>query len=461
MSVVENIVGALVILIVFLLVGILVFNSMTKTSMQDLMLEEGDFLKNKWETDLNALLIVTEPQTNQPIGFLLSDAIFFRDEIITVNSSIVNATINVTQLFKDLLDRAYGPGEYYINFRPIIVDVSLNFIVDGTNSLVAERQFLATNMTSILDTILHTINKTGEEKVMATVYVIGSRKCDIFDNLGDSRVICRVLDENDLYVPEPFYNTTLNQEKLRWNIRPPYNYSWLNGNQYAKAFDYYGADWGTGTAFASMTSAIESLSRLTLFFPFGDELSSSSISDSCYNYSDQEDWILCGLCDDNCPTARSRLLLNRTINVLKNHNHYAFPIYSFNCDYAYAPIWGQFRTTHANYGAAPPPNDNWCTNTECGGCSVTGGGTCFHSNCWPQVKSQMQWLANETGGTAIELTNLNALSSLILNATNQTFNVFNVTIGNKNASRERYVLNRIIPMAKGYKADVNLWVYKK
>ncbi len=479
MGVVENVVGSVVLILILLVSGLIYLAAFAHNAQFNEGVKLDIFYDDSRINDLNTLLKITEPKTGRPMGVLLADSVFYRSKVLRFG----NKSVNVTNRTADLLKMSFGNNKYYMVVKPRIVKVSLNFIIDGSDSLSQERTFLAGNLKGIISKIETKLNQTNkgyktgpdETDVIAKIYIMSSKsqKCDEFNSLGDSRITCMVIDDKAMYLQNGTVNTSsdfINNTQFDvdafhtyYNMTPPFGLAWLNESHYANPSYYFEADYGYGTGFASNFDKKTSLSKITLLFPMSDELSTSSFADECFYKDDWPSFLECTLCRTDCPTERSMKSIQKGIEIAKDNNNIINPIYSYSCDFDYlVPAYNIGYDTF--YGNPPGTTSNACQDPNCPGCTLTGPNPtdpmCLHPECASDILDQMANMSRETGGEMINLTDIGSLDVNITDTINKNIDQFTFEIGRMNSSLERDVIQTSQPLPDGQLVDITLWVYK-
>jgi hypothetical protein len=196
---------------------------------------------------------------------------------------------------------------------------------------------------------------------------------------------------------------------------------------------------------------------LSILFPMGDELSTSSIADQCFNAIDYPTWVGCSLCRDECPVTRSQNSISKGLTVALANSHIINPIFSYSCDYDYQP----FFTNIYNQVYHPNPNaTHACTQANCPGCTLNSSNVCFHPTCKDEILGQMEMLANQSGGRMIDLQDIATMDLNISETIKQNIDQYAIEIGVLNPYQERDVVETTQPLPNGQLVDVRLWVYK-
>jgi hypothetical protein len=474
MGVVENIMSAVILMFILLISGLVYMGSFAHDAIHNAGVKEDVFFDDAHINNLNNLLKITEPESKRTIGVLLADAVYYRNNTLEFN----NKTINVTEKVENLLELSFGTNKYYLEIKPRIIEVSLNFIIDGSPSLNQERTILSQNLGKIITSIEKKLNETnaGYEKkvttkpVRANIYILGSKeeKCEIFDNLSNSKIGCQILSEDKLYLTNTSINTSdvfINNSQYNldsflnyYNMTPPFGFEWLESSYYAPTSDYYESDWGFGTGYASNFALKTSLAKLTILFPMSDELSTSSFPDDCFFINGWPEWVTCTICTDDCPTNRSLKSVEKGIKIAKENNHVINPIFSYSCDFEYDL---DFNVGYDNYyGNSEGTTTMVCEESNCPGCETSGSDVCFHPTCSDSIIEQMQMMADQTGGNIIDLADIETMDLNITDTITQNIDQYLLKVGDLNKNLERDVIETTQPLPNGELVDIRLWVYK-
>jgi len=359
--------------------------------------------------------------------------------------------------------------------------------------LIEERQRLADTMVEIKTKMEKKVNETLKSKkddklVIIKIYSLEKDHCDVFNNIpeikDDPDIICSVLTSDDLYYAGSDLSTgnitssniTIDEQSLisfkeRYGMIRPYdsNSSWW-GTSRADNLKYYTqSDWGFGTSYAIWHNRKADLSKISIFFPMSDQLSTSSVSNDCFKRSGYSNYTVCSLCDDNCPFDRSMNSILSAINASRDYSSIINPIYSFNCDYENIYNSTAADTWNACYGvnsycrgfAGGQPTTTWCADGACGGCSEQSGGTiCFHESCTTTMYQQMQQMADATNGSIINLANISNINIDIERVIQQNLERYQFEVGYYNPQLPRDVVERTFFMPNNVPIDIRLWVYK-
>jgi len=478
MSSIHNVMNGILIAMVFILVAVVMFNVQTKRSMERLEQRQLFYSYNTHHNNLDTFLFVTDNESNKQMATLLSYAIYRRTNNLLVNSR----TINVKEKVYDILNIIYGEGNYYLNVSPRLYDVSLNFVIDGSNSLDAERVELADKIKDIIDAA----NVPGRT-IWANVYIISqsTARCNDFTakftEYALQNASCTVIDAKnnagDLYAG-PGVDTF--DYRRTYDIIPPFNYIG-QPNTTRPASDYYEPDWAAGVAYA--INDISGTSRISIVFPMAGELSTGSINQNCYVNDfvakglNEYDMLICDLCNTSCDSTGTETEL-RSIDILDKASQFAFdgnvilnPIYAYKCNFRSLDInmsydlqwtlWNQVYENRTGYNAG---GSTICDDANCEACTSLSGdrrSVCFHSDGQNEIQIQMQKMADATGGQLSNLVDVTELQEIITSAVESNLEPFRIIMGRERPNEEQFVYEKRLPLPAGNDfVDLTLVVYK-
>ena len=483
MGAVEDIMAAVILMFIFLIGGIIYMTSFAQDAAGGMGVKRDVFFDDSYINNLNNMLKITEPVSGRSMGVLMADAVYYRNDTLVFNDE----PINVTQRIDELLNMSFGHARYFLEVKPRIIEVSMNFIIDGSDSLTDERQQLADNLLTIILRVEKKLNETNagyrykvamtKNPVQANIYILGEKAelCEVFDTMHDPRnlVRCQVIGSRELYLRNATANastTFINNTRYNldaflayYNMTPPFGFEWVadNTSYYAPEIEYFSADYGYGTAYASNFDARMTLSHMTLLFPMSDELSTSSIADECFLIRQGMNawgaWVDCSLCRDDCPAERSLTSITKGIEVARDNSHIINPIFSFSCDYNYLSDYNiAYDMHHGSSGTT-----NACSLAACEGCELDSeGNVCFHPQCSQITLSHMEQMANATSGKVINLADIATMDINITDTINENIEQYALRIGMRLEHAQRDVVEVTQPLPNGELVDIRLWVYK-
>lgn len=476
---VENIFSTILMVILFIVVSINLFSHTTKDIVKDYRNAEQIYLEESYSNTLNSVLEVDEGITGESMSRLVAKRVFYRKEVIDFKGQ----QINITDVFKTLLDKVYGEGTYFASIEPIIYDLSLILVFDGSESMVQERQTLADTLPGLIERLKQTSNLSVREMV----YIL-SADDDLCNMFTDQNLSCKNIDNDDLYFATYLSCSALNADyRSEYCIVAPFlhtdrevqNYGWQERTRRERE-QYYESDWATGVTYA-LHRADMALSNVNIVFPISEEMSTSSFSDECFtdNYYNDEakHWwrtMYCDICrtsDNPDTTDRGQRSVDKAIEMSADVlNDVIYPIYSLEaqCDYEYFTHHRhenlEWYFTHDG-GGAPVTGGTYCGTSQCAGCQDTGSRpgadwVCLHPEMQPVIEGQMDDLASTTGGSWVRITNVGQLPDMIDQKVTDTLNSLVFTVG-KEQNATRYGLERFLtlPGKEGNFARLRLFKY--
>lgn len=474
-SITDSIVNIIIILAAVIVLATVISTVIIKNTAQDAAQDRNIFFEERTNAAVDAILTSTENSSGLKMSELMGMSMWTLQKNIQVGS----ASVDLTNETKVRFDRVFGVNNYYLRLEPVIQGVSVMFVLDSSSTVSEEREKINQTLAIIRERIKDIIDVTGDEKIITHIYLLpseGDSDCDMFNDLSLPDTTCTQWDQDSLY-------RRINYEG--WE-RPGFagmSYeNWAIQNYVARPIDFAESDWAAGVAAAALeykqNPRLRVTTNINLIFPLSDELPTSSKSDSCFVQTDLWKFVLCSMCQDTVPVERSRRAIEQAIEFANNASSIVFPIYSVNCDYRelyYAGFndFSTFDNPYENQFSGPPqshtftendfPQDSWCHQDACGGCTIQGNPDnpemCFHDNAFDELRYQMSWIANETNGTVFDVNNVESIPDQIVFAFQQTVAYYDFAIGFKDAQRDRFVYDKVVPLPNGALGRIELWVY--
>ncbi len=481
METIQNILSMLVLILFMITIGFFIYNSNIDSISNLYESEETKFTYNTHSTTFDTVLLVYENESKSSYSDLIAKASEEQKEIINISG----IEVDVPERLQDILDQAYGIENYFLKITPRVADISLNFVIDGSSTLEDEREELALKLPGLLDTIKDQNTIEGESTIVANIFILGSQKntsdnaCEnVFKASMYGEINCEYLDEVALYekpIIDPDVETVdFNKYKIDYNVKAPYSDEAYTNN--VRKFsggieDYFEADWGAGIAHVS--ARMKDTAKLVLIFPMSDELSTSSIAQTCFTNTlvpgksgdHRREQKVCDFCVDSCsdPTTVNRAFnsIQTGAEVAKDNEHVVYPIFAYDCDYPYNSL--TFDSYFENiFGITLDVNATAaCDDLSCSGCEVESGTSniCFHPECRETIIEHMEYLANETNGNIIDLQNLEELVDSVQNGVTKTLNSFYIEIGEEKEDLSKFTYTRSIVMGDNLFTQIYLEVY--
>ncbi len=464
MALIDDVISFVIIVLIILIGAIFITNKTITRGVDTIKEKSNEFTEQSYSTTLNTFMNVDEKATGLPHNILLGNYMSDGKRVYQVK----NATFDLKLALEQELDKLYGSGMYYSRIHRQINSLFVTFVFDGSDSLQDERIEIGLK----LDYIEKGINEFfGDQdiKINSQIYILSekstSQMCSVFS--PEQQVNCEALSFNKTYSNGVAKAPTFGFPTFK---------DWLNSDPYVKnnLGLFAEGDWIAGIAYANNKYMEYATSQniensLHIIIPIDDELSTSSVSDTCFKIKNEAksltDYTACALCDDKCPVERSNTYLKPVTNLMVNSSTVVIPVYSFSCSFKYNPIWNQFTQTDFNkvYAKLPTTYGSICEDPKCKGCDPDPKGNlsafCFHTNCQDFITTQMSYIANATFGELVDITDASQLPERIIEKINKSLQKFSFEIGILDTERTRYVFEREVLLPSYAKGKFNLWVY--
>ncbi|MCF7862146.1 hypothetical protein K9M79_07960 [Candidatus Woesearchaeota archaeon] len=453
MSNVETIVTAIITVIA---TGIIIFAGIVQYShIMDMKYENkrNDQMYDVIDTTFSSLMLIQEPMSEMQVSTLLGAYFFQRDD----NIKTPNGIVSVKEALSMILDFFFGEDKYYLEAYPVITDIKLYFIIDGSITMDPARA----NLASQLSTFIETLEDTYTYDVYVKTYI-----------LSDDTSLCVPFTSAD----PPLECETLNYDAL-YSTRGdlPSFYDAAQFTTIGKSF-IAESDWATGTAIVSHLNPDYSPSKLKFFIPITDEVALGTKEEDCYYlpYATMDDYYYSGFCLEctkKTDYTNSDYAVQRAITILQDHMHIVCPMNTFSADYDAGP--DPIDEAAKNY-----INQKWggspfqaCGNSHCDGCTgcsgcptctdgCTGTGYYWHPEGYEQLKTQLQNMADETGGQSFTLIDFNDIYGFIQAELEDVIAQLQIKVGSEQPGRY-FGYNKVIPhpMANDAYMDIRLKYY--
>ncbi len=463
----------MILIIFFLIIGIVILTGQIFTDqIKDIGEEHRSYLFDYYSTGMNSFMNLRETNTNLPVHILIGNYIS-RGETRAAGRDGVS--INVSDELENLLNEFYGENNYYAEIRQAYTDTTLSFVFDGSNSNRNEKRIIGERLNSILNSVNEIFGDSGVS-ASAKIYVLTEEsEIDACEPFGDiHRDKCTNLNSNKIYGDDTYLV-----------VNRPVDLSGRHGF----VGDYVESDWLGGIVHAeklfrrSILGVDEREQDVHVVIPVFDQLSSSSISDGCFDIPRSQsygNYIICRLCDPECPVERTEEQLADAINYFldRNRNSIVIPIFSFDCNFQYLYEWNEISLSSNDpyYNYIPPSVGEFetlCHHQECPGCRPATGSeridstdesryqnVCFKDQCQQSILSQMNAIANPTGGEGVNIANVNLIADQITEKLEAAFERRVLVLGQKEPERTRYVFERkILLPTLGY-TEVYVQIYE-
>ena len=446
MSFAEDTLSSFTIIIVVLsvvLVSFSVYTSFSGMRTQNLLNEQ----EQRFQEDLlNTVLELKEPQSGMTVDMLLGT--FFYDQSDTFETP--NGKIMINDTMGQMFDYFYGRGKYYMRVKPIIRDIKMYFVIDGSGSTEDIRE----NLSIELPSFIGNLEEMYGYDVIAKAYLLTktSSRCDPFISNGTP---CETLAYDELYetideFPSPYDPTTLES---------------IGKNYFATS------DWATGVGIVSRENAGFTPSRLEVIIPISNEVALGTKKESCYTMGmqtlyDQYAVAYCLECEEKVDYSTSWAMVDRINDTLLRNNHIVAPINAFRCDYTMSSSIKNYLDGYYNMQGWSVPSD-YCSDTHCPTCAdasvcssnpLCSGGNCpdcpsacsagsafRHPEGYSELNDQFFHLANETGGENFTLSQLHEMYDDIEGLITDVIAGYELEVGEKRADESRVAFTKVLP----------------
>jgi len=271
-------------------------------------------------------------------------------------------------------------------------------------------------------------------------------------------------------------NSYFSLDKVFAFKRYPKEYSFMGGGlSIEDSNGTFYEDWATGSVYAATVAEKETPSVFTAIIPISDELATGSENDKCFKFNMESiDYGFCMACNkinnENlaCPTERADKDTNRAAALIKDTQYIVYPVLANSCDisdWMGYPYNGYCRAKGLNpMGCGPTDLCGQCFGSDvnaCPGLTLENNIGCDKAMCRDAIKEDMNYLATETYGSMIELTQLDQLEQEIEGNIKKTIEKFTIRSGTKRPNDERFSSQRVVPLSNRLYADLVLWLYRE
>jgi hypothetical protein len=464
-------------IIIVLLLSIFLYTSVFTGYTSEQTVARQQYERDYGDLMMHSFLISHENESGLTYEALLARSLKELDTTVTVEGK----RVNVTQRYAETFDELMGEDNYYFEVRPVVKGAVVTYILDGSETMQEKRERINQDIPGLMQRLKALL---GPDAYIAFhLYILdgpdGVPHCSEFAPQPG-------MDCTDL-AGDQFY-----QELMLKGFSPPYpapyrSYTeWMYSTHQATAGEMSTSDWASATAYASYRykESDESLvSNKHIIVVVADELTATSKADTCFALEGLENLAFCEICNATCPVDRAYRVINQTKAVLERNQDLFIGFTAFDCDYAYKPSMTTIGLTEYtcqyidrpdactnvddDAGMHPPANAIWCEQQSCGGCAKPSpapawdGKYCFHRNCDGNITTHLQELADVTNGQVAPLNDLDLLTDVVFDYFQNSLNSFNFTVGIKNETLERYVVEQPLTLATGDRLTLSFWVYEK
>jgi hypothetical protein len=508
-GVIDKVISMILVMVVTVALGIFLYVSVFRSAAADQDRTRQGYEQEYGELLVNSLLLSHDNQTQMSFETLLSMSMTQMDTIV----ASPQGPIDVEGRFAETLDGLLGEDNYYFAVAPIKKGVAISYLFDGTPTMAAKREAVRTQLPALMEDLESIFGE--DAAIYVTVYILTDDQSMCAGFLQDERQRCIILDAEKLY-------STLLAQGLQGPYPAPFvSYSqWMASTHKATASAFGSSDWASAATYASIAyrndPARRSQTNKHVIIAVADEMTTSSKHDSCFTFQDPNEYVICLLCNATCPLNRSERIINQTETVLMANGDLFLGFHEVVCDYQYNTVMNTLyltrytcsylddpskidfsdfvedcprfvggrlipcSTPRTTTGGAcsrlydgsdpvdpvtdnPPANVNWCMQQKCGGCDPApggiGGNYCFHTNCGDALIASMDRLSAATGGDTAPLVDLAQLTSTVSDYFDNRMEEYDFSIGVRNETRDRFVIERPMTFSDGTKLTLMFWIY--
>jgi hypothetical protein len=290
----EDILGSILLWGIILAVGVMLLITFTRITVNEEKLNLQFDAEQSYSFALDSVLSVTETGSQRSFADLLGSAAYYRrDQVLTKDGQI-----KLTEEFARLLDLAYPGKEYYFEVNLPIKAMHLNFVLDGSDTLKDEEQYLKANFANITATL----NKQYPGiDFTYNIYILDLKNSTRCQSMP---MDCSILDYGDIY-----FNETYTVEDLR-----KHRYRLFRPENFGKEDEVWKSDWETAMMSRIIIDQNDDLSKVKVYLPITDSLPSATE----YFYP--------------CPSTYGFKSMERDVEILRTRNYVIDTIFSTNSD---------------------------------------------------------------------------------------------------------------------------------
>ncbi|MFT4309838.1 MAG: hypothetical protein ACMXYL_05120 [Candidatus Woesearchaeota archaeon] len=486
MGLIDNLIGAVLLLSLVIISTLIIAINANQDMIADLNFKRMSNIQEKHQMSLNTLMALTEPTSGQSYGRLLSRSLVNRDDVIMIGDN----AFNVTRKINRGLDIVYGPDNWYYEVFPVISDIRIVFVLDGTSSIDNEREILEENIGMIISSVNDSLHITFGDSVPSLAFRVyitteDDHKCAYFNSLViEGFEGCFNVRKSDMYADYDGIVYPMPSSVMGGSI----------GNTFYNEDTLYRGDWMGGLVYAT-NDTIGLLSdpddSIVIMFPMTDEMTTGSVPNECYSqgeplYSGSSDEELyegivninagiCAFCLEECPNTRSEHQFEAGMEILSSLqsglSHYrVLGVFSLDCETEYGLSWNDITTAdifnyiNDNFGTdRPSDGSNWCELDSCRGCDSSPDDNtmiCWRSSCVDDTIEQLRLLSE---GYVKDIIYLDVIEDI---PTEIVYNVRSIisgqarTGGVRRDDAERYVVSYELLLPGNIIFPYMVWVYE-
>lgn len=471
MAFLEDVIGMIMIVFFLIIGGTLLSTQITSDQLGQVDEEVRSYLYDYHSTSMNSFMNMREGVSGAPVHIIIGDYI---SKGVTQLTGRDGRSISVEDALSGILDEFYGEHNYFLQLRQEYTDTTISFVFDGSDSNRREREIIGRELENIIDAINEIFEDADSDaKVNVKLYVLSQDPLDeVCSVFGDAEHLCETLNAETLY-----------ENEMEPVVRRPFGD--LRGRQ-AVVREYLESDWIGGLLHAekefrrdiALGDAEEH--NIHVVIPVFDQLSTSSVSNECFEISSgsggYSNYVVCRLCHEECPAYRSGEQIDEVIEYFEDRgsNSIIIPIFSFDCNLRYIYDWNSLNPSdYGGYVNTPVTEHTMCHQDVCAGCRPPSTGEvidstdpdvyeniCFKTECQEAIEEQMGVLAEGTGGSSIDIDEIDDLPDLVVENIDDAFAERELTIGVRQDDRTRFVFERTVVLPTFGSVDIRLFVYE-
>lgn len=474
MALIDDIFGIILVVFFLIIVSIILTSQILSDQARVIDEKQEFYLFDYYSTSINAFINVQENRTGVPMHILLGNYVKLGEDVVLGRQG---EEVNVLEAGEDVLIELFGEDNFYLELRRSLVDTTISFVLDGSNSNAAERQEISNNFDLIREAIEEYFEEESEGVVSPDIRVYILNEDNLCDREGFEGDYCTYLSFDDLYdasvVEKPSFGFDSFDE---WN-------SAMNQNG-QRHIDFMVADWMAGIAYAHkefLSELEEDDENIHIILPVSDQLSTGSVSNRCYGEVDSpSNYIICRYCLlEECPVERSNASMSSLIDFLVDEDDlfstFVVPVFSEIRSFFYFESFNRLEGTGEFAEFFSEDHQTKCHISNCDLCEYPGGSEVdwitvesgsFSYNytlvehgaaCSSYVESQMNYLS---GNRTVRIDDVDDLIDSVLQSIHDALNERMAVFGSYQEDRTRYVFERTLVLPEYGEADIALFVYE-
>ncbi|MFT4312383.1 MAG: hypothetical protein ACMXYF_04080 [Candidatus Woesearchaeota archaeon] len=198
MKVVEDIVAVVILLTSFLFISLLVLSVQTDRLMTETQIHEMTEQQQRFDSDMSTILALTQVQTNRSFGDLL--ALYVAENRLRPMDAeefiYGSQPVQLKSEFERIFNAAYGEGNYYLEVEDVLSNLTIHFLIDGTDSMEPIRLQLGEILRDLIDQF-----EEQDRDITPQVNILSQNEtiCDIYDDDTGREIACQSFIYNQLF----------------------------------------------------------------------------------------------------------------------------------------------------------------------------------------------------------------------------------------------------------------------